>query len=104
MIHRIARLVALLALFVALLDAARLLGIGAPIVDLADPKGAVSFGVLGIFTLGRLFAGVGIWIESNWGNVLSPEKRGRKDYGEVHRTTLFLRSSPGWTAMSSRRG
>lgn len=70
LIDRMSRIIALLALFTALLDAGRLLGIGggasSPIVLYSIP----GFVVLGSFTVARLFAAVGMWIESNWGTPL----------------------------------
>lgn len=64
------RLMALVCLMIGLADGARLLGVhggaASPIAEL----GATGFVLLAAFTLARLFAAVGLWIESSWGGVL----------------------------------
>lgn len=70
MIDRFTRIIALLALFTALIDAGRLLGIGAGGANPIALFSVSGFVLLGIFTVARLFAAVGMWIESNWGTAV----------------------------------
>lgn len=70
MISRIIRILALTNLFNALLDAARLLGIGASSDSPMDMMGQSDFAFLMAFTLSRLFAAVGMWIFATWGTIL----------------------------------
>lgn len=70
LIDRITRTIALLALLTALLDAGRLLGIGSGGGNPISAFGVSGFILLGGFTIARLFAAVGMWIESNWGTAV----------------------------------
>lgn len=70
MIDRFTRIIALLALLTALLDAGRLLGIGSGGANPITMFSVSGFVLLGIFTVARLFAAVGMWIESNWGTAV----------------------------------
>jgi hypothetical protein len=68
---RYVRIVAIIALLLGLSDAARLLGVaGLPGVSPIYTLGATGFTYLAIFALARLFAAVGLWIQSSWGAVL----------------------------------
>ena len=67
MFKPIIRLIAVLALFNGLFDAARLLGVGAGDVSPLQIFGIAGFATLLAFTVARLFAAVGMWIYSNWG-------------------------------------
>lgn len=67
MFKPIIRLIAILALFNGLFDAARLLGVGAGDVSPLQIFGIGGFATLLAFTIARLFAAVGMWIYSNWG-------------------------------------
>lgn len=68
--ENVLRLIAIVCLFVGLLDAARLLGVSAGEVSPMTSLGAQGFIFLALFTTGRLFAAVGLWIESSWGGVI----------------------------------
>ena len=70
MILIVARQIAILALLNGILDAGRLLGVGAGDVDPLAKYSVAGFTVLGIFALSRIFAAVGMWIQSNWGTPL----------------------------------
>jgi len=70
MFKSIPRQIAALALVNALLDAARLLGMGAGDVSPLQIFGVAGFATLLAFTVARLFAAVGMWIYSNWGTPL----------------------------------
>ncbi|MCB9993670.1 MAG: hypothetical protein H6873_08420 [Hyphomicrobiaceae bacterium] len=70
MIARITRIIALAALFTALLDAARLLGVGSVVGNPISEMGAATFTVMAVLTMFRLFAAVGMWIYAAWGTVL----------------------------------
>jgi hypothetical protein len=65
-----AHLLALMCLVIGLGDAATLVGLHSgslsPVVEL----GTTGFIVLACFTIARLFASVGIWINASWGGVL----------------------------------
>ncbi len=67
MIKLITRQVAILALLNGLLDAGRLLGVGAGPADPLAMFSFAGFAYLGAFAIARIFAAVGMWIESNWG-------------------------------------
>lgn len=61
---------ALLCLLLGLADASQLLGLGmGPISPLAT-LGGQGFIWLAFFTIARLFAAVGLWINASWGGVL----------------------------------
>lgn len=64
------RIVAVLALFLGLSDAARLLGIGGGSTSPIAVMGFSGFAYLAVFSLARLFAAVGLWIKASWGAVL----------------------------------
>ena len=65
-----ARILALLSLFIGLGDAARLLGLGAGTASPIATIGTMGFVLLSALTLMRLFAAVGLWIQSSWGAVV----------------------------------
>jgi hypothetical protein len=64
------RIVAILSLMLGLNDAGRLLGINLGSTSPLAVMGETAFIYLGIFSLARLFAGVGLWIKASWGAVL----------------------------------
>lgn len=64
------RIVALISLALGLSDAARLLGVSLGAVSPIATMGLAGFVYLGIFSLTRLFAAVGLWIKASWGAVL----------------------------------
>jgi uncharacterized membrane protein (DUF2068 family) len=64
------RIVALLSLLLGLSDAGRLLGISLGATSPLAVLGPTGFVLLGIFSLSRLFAGVGLWLKASWGAVL----------------------------------
>ncbi|KRB01069.1 hypothetical protein ASD83_05925 [Devosia sp. Root685] len=64
------RIVALLSLLLGLSDAGRLLGVNLGAVSPVAVLGPAGFVLLGIFSLSRLFAGVGLWLKASWGAVL----------------------------------
>ncbi|WEK06497.1 MAG: hypothetical protein P0Y65_09725 [Candidatus Devosia phytovorans] len=64
------RIVAIISLLLGLNDAARLLGVGLGAVSPVATMGMTGFVLLGIFSLARLFAAVGLWIKASWGAVL----------------------------------
>ena len=64
------RVLAALCLALALADAGRLLGVSSGSASPLALLGTVGFILLAVFTLARLFAAVGLWIESSWGGVL----------------------------------
>lgn len=67
---RIFRIVAIVALALGLVDAARLLGVFGGSASPIDTYGATGFAYLTVFCLAKLFAAVGIWIRASWGAVL----------------------------------
>lgn len=64
------RIVALLSLALGLSDAGRLLGVNLGATSPVAVLGPTGFVLLGIFSLSRLFAGVGLWLKASWGAVL----------------------------------
>ena len=64
------RIVALLSLALGLSDAGRLLGVNLGATSPLAVLGPAGFVLLGIFSLSRLFAGVGLWLKASWGAVL----------------------------------
>lgn len=64
------RITALLSLALGLSDAGRLLGINLGATSPIAVLGASGFVYLAIFSLARLFAGVGLWLKASWGAVL----------------------------------
>lgn len=64
------RIVALLSLALGLNDAGRLLGISLGETSPLAVLGPAGFVLLAIFSLARLFAGVGLWLKASWGAVL----------------------------------
>jgi len=72
----LARILALVSLFIGLGDAARLVGYTG---DAASPMmtlGTTGFALVAIFCLMRLFAAVGLWIHTRWGAVLLASSTG----------------------------
>lgn len=64
------RITALLSLALGLSDASRLLGINLGATSPVAVLGPSGFVYLAIFSLSRLFAGVGLWLKASWGAVL----------------------------------
>ncbi|MCW5721998.1 MAG: hypothetical protein KIS86_12735 [Devosia sp.] len=64
------RIVAILSLLLGLNDAGRLLGVNLGAISPVAVMGQSAFIYLAIFSLARLFAGVGLWIKASWGAVL----------------------------------
>lgn len=64
------RIVALLSLALGLSDAGRLLGVNLGATSPVAVLGSTGFVFLAIFSLSRLFAGVGLWLKASWGAVL----------------------------------
>ncbi|MFC3703158.1 hypothetical protein ACFOOL_00135 [Devosia honganensis] len=64
------RILAILALFLGLNDAARLLGVNLGATSPISAMGFPAFVFLAAFSLARLFAAVGLWIRASWGAVL----------------------------------
>ncbi len=64
------RIIAVLSLFLGLSDAARLLGVGTGATSPIAILGFSGFAYLAVFSLARLFAAVGLWINASWGAVL----------------------------------
>lgn len=64
------RIIAILALLLGLSDAARLLGVSLGATSPITTMGFSAFVYLGIFSMARLFAAVGLWIKASWGAVL----------------------------------
>lgn len=64
------RILALVCLVIGLSDAARLLGVSGGGAGPLQAMGTTGFVLLAIFAVSRLFAGVGLWINSSWGGVL----------------------------------
>ncbi|MBO9589641.1 hypothetical protein [Devosia sp.] len=64
------RIVALLSLALGLSDAGRLLGVNLGATSPVAVLGPTGFVLLGVFSLSRLFAGVGLWLKASWGAVL----------------------------------
>ncbi|MGN6489259.1 MAG: hypothetical protein ACTHLT_15780 [Devosia sp.] len=67
---RYLRIVAIIALLLGLVDAARLLGVSSGAQSPITQLGATGFAYLAVFCLARLFAAVGLWIRASWGAVL----------------------------------
>lgn len=65
-----AHLLALMCLIIGLGDAATLVGLHSGSVNPVAVLGTTGFIVLACFTIARLFASVGIWINASWGGVL----------------------------------
>jgi hypothetical protein len=66
----VARILALLSLFIGLGDAARLLGLGTGSASPITTIGTMGFVLLSALTLMRLFAAVGLWIQPSWGAIV----------------------------------
>lgn len=64
------RIIAVVALFLGLSDAARLLGVNMGATSPIAVMGFSGFAYLAVFSLARLFAAVGLWIKASWGAVL----------------------------------
>lgn len=69
-IGRWLRVIALVSLFIALFDAAKILGVGIGTQSPMAHYGILPFVVVATITMTRLFAAVGLWIEASWGAVL----------------------------------
>lgn len=67
MIQIIIRQIAIIALINGVLDTGRILGVGNGAVNPFDAYSVTGFALLGGFAVARIFAAVGMWIESNWG-------------------------------------
>ncbi len=67
----VARALSVVCLFVGLSLASSLLGVRSGINSPLAQLGLVAFTYLAVFTLGYLFAAVGIWIGSSWGLVVA---------------------------------
>jgi hypothetical protein len=65
------RVLAVLCLYIGLALAARLLGVGTGSQSPLLLLGGATFSWLAVFTLGYLFAAVGIWIGLTWGYVIA---------------------------------
>lgn len=61
---------ALICLLIGLSDAATLVGFSGGAVNPVSILGATGFIALAGFTIARLFAAVGMWIDASWGGVL----------------------------------
>lgn len=70
MMGRLSRVLGLICLFLGLASAARLLGANGSPVGPVQALGVMGFVYLSVFTLGQLFAAVGMWIQSSWGAVV----------------------------------
>lgn len=66
----LARILALVSLFMGLGDATRLLGLGAGATSPIVAMGLIGFLLLAGLSLMRLFAAVGLWIHARWGAVV----------------------------------
>lgn len=64
------RIIAIVALFLGLNDASRLLGISMGSTSPISSMGFTAFAYLAVFSLVRLFAAVGLWLKASWGAVL----------------------------------
>ena len=67
----VGRVLAVVCLFVGLSLASSLLGVRSGGRSPLDQLGFVAFTYLAVFTIGYLFAAVGIWIGSSWGLVVA---------------------------------
>ena len=67
MLQAVVRQIAILALLNGIMDTGRLLGVGANGANPFEIYTVLGFSLLGAFAIARIFAAVGIWIESNWG-------------------------------------
>lgn len=67
---RLLRIIAIVALFLGLGDAARLLGVTSGAASPLQTLGVDGFTHLAVFCLARLFAAVGLWLGASWGAVL----------------------------------
>lgn len=64
------RVIAIISLLLGLNDAARLLGVNLGTRSPVEIMGMPAFVYLGIFSMARIFAGVGLWLKASWGAVL----------------------------------
>lgn len=64
------RIIAIVALFLGLNDAARLLGVSLGSTSPISQMGFSAFAYLAVFSLIRLFSAVGLWLKASWGAVL----------------------------------
>jgi len=64
------RSIALVSLLVGLVDAYRMLGVGDGGASPMTALGLTGFAYLGILSLARLFAAVGLWMKASWGGVV----------------------------------
>lgn len=70
LISRLARGLALFALWLGLVDASNLLGVWNGHLNPLDQMGLAGFVYHSVFALGLLFAAVGLWLLSSWGAVV----------------------------------
>ncbi|HHB82805.1 MAG TPA: hypothetical protein ENK61_04950 [Devosia sp.] len=70
MIQAVTRQIAIVALLNGIVDVGRLLGVGNGAANPFDMYSVAGFALLGGFALARVFAAVGMWINSNWGTPL----------------------------------
>lgn len=68
--ENLAHLLALICLIIGLSDAGILVGLRSGAENPAVLLGTTGFILLAGFTIARLFAAVGIWIDSSWGGML----------------------------------
>lgn len=64
------RFLALVCLTIGLVDAATLVGVSSGSDNPLVTMGVPAFVLLGVFTLARLFAAIGLWINASWGAAL----------------------------------
>ena len=64
------RIIAIVALFLGLNDASRLLGVSLGATSPITQLGFSAFVYLAVFSLIKLFAAVGLWLKASWGAVL----------------------------------
>lgn len=69
-IGRYVRVIAIISLLLGLNDAARLLGVNLGTRSPVEIMGVSAFVYSGIFSMARVFAGVGLWLKASWGAVL----------------------------------
>lgn len=64
------RFLALVCLAIGLADAGHLVGVSGGSVNPLVAMGVPAFVLLSIFTMARLFAAIGLWINASWGAAL----------------------------------
>ncbi len=68
--ENLTHVLALICLLIGLSDAATLVGFSSGAINPVDILGGTGFIALTGFTIARLFAAVGMWIDASWGGVL----------------------------------